>query len=600
MTDSQYDMLKEYIEEKYPNNKAIQEGHTTCILDVEKNKVKLPYEMWSLDKEKTVKGVNNRVNKFKGDYVVSAKADGISILYICDKDDKKLYTRGNGVYGQDISFMVPYLNLPQFDEKVVIRGELIIKKKTFDLKYKKNFANPRNFVSGVANSKKTNTNMIKDLDLLAYEVIEPKLKPSDQMKFLKNKFKNNTIKHEFIEDKKVNTEYLSKLLLDWRENYNWEIDGIVVYHDKIHKRTTGNPKHAFAFKMVLSDQIVEARVHDVLWTPSKDGYLKPKIQIEPVVIGGAKITFATAHNAAFVYGKNYKNPEEGFIGPGAIIQLIRSGDVIPKVHKVIAPSIQPKKPPVSYNFKWNSSGIDFVLENKDDNNIVKMKQISAFFEKIEVVGLGKGNVKRIMEAGFDTVPKIIKMTKEDLLTVQGFKEKLATKIHTNIKLAVENSSIPTLMTGTNIFGRGMGEKRIKLILNEYPDILFSSKSDEEKILMVAKLPGFKDKTAKAFVPYIKKFTDFAKDINITHRLKQTAKNINTNHPLYKKNIVFTGVRNKELQKKMENIGVNLGSSISKNTDYVIVKDLEEITTKVEKAKQLNIPIKTIQEIQKLM
>ena len=65
-------------------------------------------------------------------------------------------------------------------------------------------------------------------------------------------------------------------------------------------RTSKNPKHAFAFKMVLSDQMVESKVVDVIWTPSKTGYLKPRIQIQPVKIGGATITYATAHNADFI------------------------------------------------------------------------------------------------------------------------------------------------------------------------------------------------------------------------------------------------------------------------------------------------------------
>jgi DNA ligase (NAD+) len=602
MTDAQYDMLKEYIEEKYPDNEAIKEGHTQCILNVEKTKVKLPYEMWSLDKEKTEKGVQNKVKKYKGDWVISAKADGISILYVCDKGEKHLYSRGNGTYGQDLSFMIPYLNLPDYkcdNKTIVIRGELIVQKSKFNKKYKKQFANPRNFVSGIANSKKSNTNMIKDLDLLAYEVIEPKMIPSKQMEFMVNHFKDNTIKHEKVKDSKVTTEYLSKKLLDWRENYSWEIDGIVVSHDKIHPRTTGNPKHAFAFKMVLSDQIVESRVHDVLWSPSKDGYLKPKIQIEPVKIGGAKITYATAHNAAFVYGKNYENPEEGYIGPGAIIQIIRSGDVIPKVYKVIAPAFKPKDPPSIYKYKWNKNGIDFILDDKDDNEIVQMKRISAFFEKIEVAGLGRGNVKRIMQKGFNTVAKIISMSYEDFLSVEGFKEKMATKIHTNIKNAIDKTPIYTLMAGSNIFGRGMGERRIKIILKEYPDILLSKKSEKEKIKMVADLSGFQQKTALTFVPHIDKFMKFAKEIGILNRIKTiNQQKYDTSHPLYKKNIVFTGVRDKNLQTKLETIGSNLTSSVSKNTFVVIVKDMDEFTTKADKAQELGVPIQTIDGFKK--
>lgn len=603
MTDSQYDMLKEYIEEKYPNNVAIQEGHTECIVSVEKKKVELPYEMWSLDKEKEAKNVDRRMKKYKGDHVISVKADGISAMYIFqNSDNKQLYSRGNGKIGQDLSLMAPYLKLPDFETMstdIVIRGELIIKKQTFDEKYKKKFANPRNFVSGAANAKKMNTKMVSDLDFLAYEVVSPVMKPSEQMKFLEKHFGNTAIKHVVAPHTKVNATFLSEKLLDWRENYDWEMDGVVIYHDKLHPRTTGNPKHAFAFKMVLSDQIVESRVYDVIWNPSKDGYLKPKIQIEPVNIGGAKIEFATAHNAAFVYGKNYKNPADGYIGPGAIIQIIRSGDVIPKVHKVIAPALKPKAPDSSYKVKWNNTGIDFILEDKDTNKVVQMKRISAFFEKIEVGGLGRGNVQRIINAGFDTIPKIIIMSYEDFLDVDGFKEKMATKIHKNIKNSMALVKLPTLMAGINIFGRGMGERRIKMILDKFPDILWSKKSEKEKLEMIAELPGFQQKTAMAFVPHIKEFIEFAKEINILARLKKKkSKQFNMSHPLYGKRIVFTGVRDKKLQEKLENIGITISTSVSKNTDFVIVKDIDDVTSKIDTAKEYKIPLFTPDDFSK--
>ena len=128
----------------------------------------------------------------------------------------------------------------------------------------------------------------------------------------------------------VDKSKLSKYLVDWRENYDYDIDGIIVADDKIYPRTSKNPKHAFAFKTVLDDQVVESKVVNVIWNPSKDGYLKPKVRIQPVELGGAVIQYATLHNAEFVI----KNK----IGLGAVVQIIRSGDVIPKVEKVIKPA----------------------------------------------------------------------------------------------------------------------------------------------------------------------------------------------------------------------------------------------------------------------
>ena len=100
------------------------------------------------------------------------------------------------------------------------------------------------------------------------------------MKYLSSTLNyKNTVKHLVMKDKDIDNEVLSKILLDWRKNYPWEIDGVIVCHDKIYPRKSGNPDHAFAFKMVLSDQILESRVIDVLWTPSKDGLLNLEFKL---------------------------------------------------------------------------------------------------------------------------------------------------------------------------------------------------------------------------------------------------------------------------------------------------------------------------------
>ena len=129
-----------------------------------------------------------------------------------------------------------------------------------------------------------------------------------------------TVQNRTVTD--VTNEMLSELLMEWRKSYVYEIDGVIVSDDRIFARKSGNPDHAFAFKMVLSDQMAEAKVVNVLWTPSKDGYLKPRVQIEPIKLGGVTIEYATGFNAAFI--------RDNKIGIGSLIQIIRSGDVIPQ------------------------------------------------------------------------------------------------------------------------------------------------------------------------------------------------------------------------------------------------------------------------------
>ena len=536
--------------------------------------------MWSMDKEKTVKGVKKRLKKYKGDFVISAKVDGISILY---SNQTFLATRGNGKVGQDISYMIPYLNLPKTDG--VFRGELIIKK-VFEKKYSKKFANARNFISGVANSKTINQKIIKDLDVILYEVIEPKLSPAEQMKYLSSTLKyKNTVKHLVMKDKDIDNEVLSKILLDWRKNYHGRLMVLLFVTIKYILENLVILTIFLLLKWFLSDQILESRVIDVLWTPSKDGFVKPRIQIDPIKIGGATITYATAHNAAFIYSN--------FIGPGAVVQMIRSGDVIPKVHKVIAPVSKPKGPPSSLKVKWNTTKVDLVLENKEDNVIVQLKTIAVFFEKIDVVGLGQGNIKRIYDAGFTSFEKIISMTKEDFLTVEGFKDKMATKVYNSIQKRIKEVEINELMAATNIFGRGMGSRKIKN-LDVYPTILTDKETNAEKIEKISELDGFQVKTAKAFVPYIKKFLKFIKNSKLEYKLKDISKpvKIKKGHPLHSKKILFSGVRDKNLEKMLKEVGAEIASSVSKKLSYLIVKDIDQDTSKTDKAKKLGIKLIT--------
>ena len=198
-----------------------------------------------------------------------------------------------------------------------------------------------------------------------------------------------------------------------------------------------------------------------------------------------------------------------------------------------------------------------------------------------------------MNAGYKTIPKILTMTMQDFMKVEGFKEKMATKIHNSIQHRLDNVTLPALIGASNIFGRGLGTKRIIAIMDEYPDILTSSESQEEKIEKVTQLDGFKDKTARLFVPYIPKFMNFLRDIKQTNKINQVVvKNVDKSHPLYNKKIVITGFRDKELQQKLDKIGVKLGTSVSKKTFVVLVKDMDDDTGKADKARKLGVTLMT--------
>ena len=590
LSDNQYDIIKEYIENKYPNNKIILE--IGAPIPIQKNKVTLPYEMASMNKIKPDTGsIESWTSKYPGPYVLSCKLDGVSGLYSTEGSEPKLYTRGDGKVGQDISHFIPYFDLPK-TKNITIRGEFLISKDDFIINLKEKFSNPRNLVAGIINQKKVDPN-IKYVKFIAYELIKPELIPSEQMIYLQN-LPINSVLYKQVNQNQLTNEILSEYLQDWRKNYIYEIDGIIVTDNHIYPRKSGNPEYAFAFKMVLSDQIAEAKVVDVLWTPSKDGYLKPRVRIEPIKLGGVTIEYATGINASFI--------ESNKIGIGAIIQIIRSGDVIPKIIGITSPSENGKMPTISY--QWNNTHVDIMLDEDHIQNdpTVKEKNITGFFKGIGVDGLSSGNVSRIINAGYDTIPKIIHMNYEDFLKVEGFQHKLADKIYNSIKDKLTSSDLSTIMSYSNIFGRGMNTKKIELIMKEIPDILSSNENNDVKIKKVSEIKGMAIKSAESFVVKIHNFLLFIDEIGLNNKLLNEEKsylvnkeNFNKKHILYNKNIVLTGSRDKTILEFIQKVGANNTSIVNKNTFLVIAKDKDDDTGKIIQANKLNILILSIDE-----
>jgi NAD-dependent DNA ligase len=585
LTDNEYDIIKEFVAIKFPKTQVLEEIGAPIQ---GKNKVDLPFEMASMDKIKPDSGaLKTWTEKYSGPYVLSCKLDGVSGMYVCDTANKyKLYTRGNGLVGQDVSHLISVLKLPKLQKGMAVRGEFIIPKSVFKTKYAEEFANARNLVSGIINRKSTDEKA-KDLHFITYEVVQPDLKPSEQIATLK-KFGLEVV-YNTIKDTLTN-EMLSDTLVDWRTNYEYEIDGVIVSNDAIYPRSHGNPNHSFAFKMVMSDQVAEAKVVDVLWEASKDGYLKPRVRIEPIQLAGVRIEYATGFNGKFI--------QDNKIGIGAVIVMVRSGDVIPYIKSVTTPADNPKMPLVPY--VWNKTHVDVLLENPNDDVTVQEKNVTMFFVSLDVDGLGKGNIKKLFQTGKTTVPAILKMMVSDFEKVDGFKTKMAEKLYGSIQDKIKNASLLDIIVASGKMGRGLGERKIKPILAKYPDIMTSNESDETKETMLKEVDGIGKENAHEFVKNISEFMIFLKDCDLEDKLNRPVLQvqntfINTGHPLFQKKIVMTKVRDKEIIDFMNKHGLVLEDSMKKDTFVLIVKSKEDKSNKTAFAEKNGIPVMTVEE-----
>ena len=592
ISDGLYDDLEQLYEEKFGARPIKKKT------DVTKND--LPYYMGSLRKIKEEKTLTTWKSKYPGPYSVSDKIDGISALYMFGGNQQgKLFTKHrDGITGTDISHFLPFLfsqtqlSLHKQYPKTSIRGELVLPKAIFKEKYEEENENARNMVSGLANRKWENISeeerkKLFDVWLIAYQIFDCKKKNSEQIYCLyKMGFK--TPYHLMLKDCKK--EELTEIVKKRKLESEYEMDGVVLvsedqnYEYPVHEL----PKHSIAFK--IPSEHVETTVIYVQWNASKNGLLKPRVSIEPVRLCGAEVKWATGFNAKFI--------EENKIGSGATILISRSGDVIPHILKVISPSNEPDFPS-DKSWKWNDNHVEIVLLEENDD--VRKKKMVYFFRQMGVKFLGPKIIDKLFENKYNTLFKVFSLTQEQLMELPNVKEKSADRILESIHSAITNVSLAKIMSASGVFGNGFAFKKMENIVSHFPNLI-NDEYNPLKLEEDLKTIGGFNKTAHQFVIKLPEFQSFLKThnmIKIKKEQKQVGDEKKENHNnemeneekriLSGKIIVFTGFRDKKMEERIVSLGGKIGSSISKKTSFVIVKE-EGLTNKEIKARTMNIPV----------
>jgi NAD-dependent DNA ligase len=521
--------------------------------------------------------------------------DGISALLYITSSETHLYTRGDGNTGQDITHIIDHIqgiptNLSKLgrDGILAIRGELIITKTDFD-QVKSRGANARNMVAGVVNAKKPDSSILKLVNFIAYSLVAPNTyKPSDAMAFLIAKG-FNVVYSQILAN--MTFENLSEVLVERRSKSMFEVDGIVVAHDEVHPLVKDkNPPYAFAFKNTVTQETVEVIVRNVTWNASKDGYLIPIIEFDPVHVSGVMIKKATGINGEFIKSNG--------IGPGARVILTRAGFVIPQILRVITPAHQPQMPEQEY--AWTESGKDIYIPDASENKQVRQKNLENFFVKLAVPGMKEGTIAKLFNAGYDTVQKIITANIQQLTVIDGFQIKSAEKIVNAIKDKLSTLSCVDLMDASNAFGRGFGSKRLAAITAAIPRINDDSYVPTEQDLIA--IEGVSTKTAQAFIKGLPEYREFKKLLKIKCSSPQDDNPRPTKLVSKKLNdqvVVFTGFRDANLQKRIIENGGQVGDSITKKTTILVCKDTSKSTTKIVKAEEVGIKVMDIETFARL-
>ena len=586
MTDLAYDNLRDHLEELKPDHPYLKKVGAAA-----KGAVKLPYKMSSLQKIKPGTGSVDSFMKRNADgYVISEKLDGLSVLWCYTQN--KLYLRGDGVTGVDISQFIPFIQglkpeaASSIQNTLVLRGELMVLH--VDLPPG---TLARSWTNGQVHQKVPQREA-SNIRFVAYEVLEPEGIPRfQQMKWLlKTRFE--TPWH--IHMKTVDDAGLSDILLGRREKCNYDMDGIVVAEDQV-PWTQSNEYKAMedaelpidmrAFKMVLEDQCKETTVVAVHWAPSYQGYLIPRIEIEPVVVGSANITYLTGHNAKTIKDKK--------IGPGAKIRIRRSGDVIPALDAVLIPAVEGSLPPGEH--VWDMT--ETHLKSVDSMDLVSPR-LRHFVKTLEVEGMGPGMVDKLVEKGVKGPKDLYGLSVEKLSEILGPTNGL--KIHRALRLPFQKGlSEMKIMISSGLMPRSVGETKLKVLFAVEPEW-----RNWKRYAM----------SCESFESWsIGSFTEFLKILPAYEQWRlnefpNIAPVVTTVAPVAvavavapKGTLCFTGFRNKEFEALCVQKGYTVSDTLTKKTNFLIIPNTEDYTsTKVDKAKASGVPVVSFSDFQKTL
>lgn len=574
VSDACYDKIREYYESKYGKLDKIG-------APVKSGKIRLPLHMGSMDKVKLgSSSLRSFIKKYTADKCIMDKLDGSSMLIdLRDPSSIKAYTRGNGTFGQDISSKAIYIKgLEHINTSTIggyIRGEAIVNKTMWE-KIAEKGANARNYVAGVINRKEITPEDLANIEFVAYEWISDsseKLSISEQLEKLKT-HKYLTVRHEIY---KIEAEDdLPEILINYRKTSDYEIDGIIVQENVYHPRnTSGNPKYAKAFKMNELDDSAITRVQKIEWNPSKANLLKPVVYFDKIHLTGVDITKATGHNA-----KNIVNMS---IGKGALIKVIRSGGVIPKIIEVIEKA-KPELPKVE--FEWNATGTDILLKDAGENKTIAVKKMEYFINTLGISFLKIGMLNKLYDKGCKTIYDILFLTRDLIMAYKlpGIKIKTATKIENSLQYGLNNCTIDLLAAATPYF-QGIGKKKMKLLVDNLPNWLQISKDTLKN--KINEIDGFSEKSSISILKGIDTFKDFYKAYQLTgFKVKNAAEEskVKITGKLAGNVYVFTGFRDSELAAKIKANGGKVVDSMSKKygVTHLIRKTEDTMNAKIKK------------------
>jgi NAD-dependent DNA ligase len=595
ISDSEYDKLVEELSLLSPDDELLTKvGHV--VVD-ESRKTKLPIEMASMNKIKSMDDINDWCrlkNISKNEVVViTPKFDGLSLCV--NEFSNDAFTRGDGQFGQKSNEHYKLIDNHLYDVENVdpfspidcqfTYGEVMMSKKTFTEKYSNDFANPRNLVAGLLNSKEA-TQSLKDCDYIKYgaiftpDLMKMRYTKQEVIDYL-NQYQKVKVQYHVCKISELTEELLISLFKEYSIDY--EIDGLIIEINNLslqytlgRETSSNNPCYARAFKHPSFEQSAETEIIGISWNISKQGYLKPTLHVRPIKLDGVTVSNVTGNNARFV--------KDMGIGVGAKVIVKRSGMVIPIIADVVE-TVEFQMPDVP-NIDWNENGVELVTLTETDDQ--KLKKNISFFEILEADNVSEGVITQLWDAGYKTIKDILNLKIYDLEKIDRFGKRKAQIVYNSIQKSITGVQLSKLQHATGIF-KGLGSKKLALLED------FTTKPTIDQVMSIE---GFAEVSAKSYIDSYDIYFDFVKDLPVTISEKVEVSKVGTD--LDGKQFVFTGVRRPDLESVIESRGGKIGSGVSKNTTYLVMKAVGSGSSKEKKAIDLGVEVITVEQLEKLL
>ncbi len=592
------------------------------------NKVEHKFKMYSLadvfNKDELVDWVNKVYEQLGTDdvsFCLEMKIDGLACSLVYEDGILKYCaTRGDGITGEDVtSNVLTIKNIPTRINKlgrVEVRGEIYMSKASLEELNKEReekgeplLANARNAAAGSIRCLDSSIAKNRKLDGWWYyytdAIHQGFERHSDSIDKLKELgFKINPEKRVVKGIDEI-LKYVDEYTLK-RSSLPYDIDGIVLkvdefkYYDKL-GYTLKTPKWAVAYKFPPEE--VPTKLKDIIYTVGRTGKITPNACLEPVRVSGSIVSRATLHNEDYVIDKDL------MIGDYVILR--KAGDIIPEVVKPLKEKRTGKEIafkmiencPICGSKLVKVDAMHFCLN--EDCSSRKVNSLIHFASKnaMNIEGMGDKICEQLYNQGYlNDIFSIYNLYKyeDEIIELDGWSNKSFNNLIDNINLS-KTRSLERLLFGLGI--KEIGEKTAKTLA-----IKFKSLSN----LMDKKIEDFKliedigEKSSESLVKY---FND-EKNIELINNLKSINvnmlylgnDNINEENFFYNKKCVITGTfedfDRKELTDLLESKGAKCSSSVSKNTNYLIMG--ENAGSKYEKAKELNVKIITESELKEIL